>query len=72
MEERDLSLISHLSPSHPELAALMLEHRSLEKQLTGLAGRRFLSAREEHEVKALKRRKLRGRDRIEAILRAHR
>ena len=68
MEERDLRLISDITPRNPELAALMREHHRLEKQLKGLVGRRYLSEREQHEVKLLKRRKLRGRDRIEAIL----
>ncbi|HJN73095.1 MAG TPA: DUF465 domain-containing protein [Myxococcota bacterium] len=72
MEERDLSLISSLTPYNPELAALMREHGKLERELTGLVGRRFLSEREQREVKFLKRRKLRGRDRIEAILSRHR
>lgn len=72
MEKRDLSLISNLTSSNPELAMLMREHRSLEQKLDGLAGQRFLSQREQREVKVLKLKKLHGRDLIEAILSRHR
>ena len=72
MDERDLSLIQSLSPSHPELAQLYARHQELEQELDGFAGRRWLSNQDQQQVKRLKVQKLRGRDRIEAILSRHR
>ena len=72
MDPKDLELIEELAPRHPELAALWREHLELEARLERLAGRRYLTPQEELEVKRLKKIKLAGRDRIEAILAQHR
>ncbi|MCP4804365.1 MAG: DUF465 domain-containing protein [Proteobacteria bacterium] len=72
MNNRDLSLIASLSSQNPELVSLMTEHAQFEKELTAFERIRVLSPDEHARVKALKRAKLRGRDRIESILRAHR
>ena len=72
MNERDLTLIATLSPSNPELAGLVSQHADYEEQLRSLTRERWLAPQEQALVKQLKRRKLRGRDRIEAILRRHR
>jgi len=72
MERHDLDLIDRLVPEHPELVRLMEQHRHLERSLAPLAEARWLSPAEEAEERRLKRLKLVGRDRIEAILTAHR
>lgn len=72
MEERDLALIRELAPSHPELDQLWREHLELEKRLDEFDQRRYLTPEEQVERKRLQKIKLAGRDRIEAILAAHR
>lgn len=72
MTDRDRTLIASLTPAHPELASLVSQHAVYEKQLQELGRHRVLSPDEQVRVKSLKRKKLRGRDRIEAILQAHR
>ncbi len=72
MDPKDLELIEELAPRHPELAALWREHLELEARLERLARRSYLSPQEELEVKRLKKIKLAGRDRMEAILARHR
>jgi hypothetical protein len=72
MEPQDLALIECLLPSHPELRRLWQEHLRLDRELEELHGRRFLSAEEEERRQEIRKDKLAGRDRIEAILREHR
>jgi len=72
MEERDLNLISGLLPSNPELQSLMKEHQELERKIDDLDRKAFLSEDEKVEKKRLQKLKLRGRDRIEEIIKPHR
>jgi len=72
MEPRDVALIERLLPAHPELRDLWEEHLRLDRELEQLHGRRFLTREEEDRRQELRKTKLAGRDRIEAILRDHR
>lgn len=72
MEPRDVALIERLLPAHPELRGLWEEHLRLDRELEELRGRRFLTREEEVRRQELRKTKLAGRDRIEAILRGHR
>jgi hypothetical protein len=72
MEERDLALIEELIPQDEELRQLMMEHRALEQELDKYAAKRYLTPAEEMERKRMQKVKLAGKDRIEAILSAHR
>ncbi len=72
MEERDLNLITGLLPSNPELQSLMKEHQELERKIDDLDRKAFLSEDEKVEKKRLQKLKLRGRDRIEEIIKPHR
>ena len=72
MEAKDLELIQKLIPENQELAQLWSEHQKLEAKLDALASRVYLSAEEQVEVKRLKKIKLAGRDRMEAILAEYR
>ncbi len=72
MEERDLNLITGLLPSNPELRSLMKEHQELERKIDDLDRKAFLSEDEKVEKKRLQKLKLRGRDRIEEIIKPHR
>ena len=72
MEERDLNLITGLLPSNPELQSLMKGHQELERKIDDLDRKAFLSEDEKVEKKRLQKLKLRGRDRIEEIIKPHR
>ena len=72
MEMTDLELINGLMSSNQELQGLMKEHQELELKLENLNKKAFLTAEDQAEKKRLQKLKLRGRDRIEEILAAHR
>jgi len=72
MDKQDIALIEELMGENQELAALWREHQELEQKLENLAQRSYLAPDEEQEVKRLKKVKLAGRDRMEAILAEHR
>jgi uncharacterized protein YdcH (DUF465 family) len=72
MEPRDVALIERLLPAHPELRDLWEEHLRLDRELEALGERRFLDPEAAARRQELRKTKLAGRDRIEAILRDHR
>ena len=72
MEERDLKVIEELLPHNEELRRLMEEHESFKRQLRAFQEKRYLTPEEEMEKKRIQKLKLAGKDRIEAILSAHR
>jgi uncharacterized protein YdcH (DUF465 family) len=72
MEPRDIALIEHLLAADPVLRRLWEEHLRLDRELEQLHDRRFLTREEEARRQELRKTKLAGRDRIEAILRGHR
>ena len=69
MEPRDVTLIETLLPASPELRRLWEEHQRLERELESLRNRRILSSDEEAREREIRKIKLAGRDRIQAILR---
>jgi uncharacterized protein YdcH (DUF465 family) len=72
METADLTLLEELIPHNDELRNLMNDHQDFEVEIKDLGTRRWLTVDERSHLLALKKKKLRGRDRIEAILSAHR
>lgn len=72
MEKRDLELIEKYSPKDEVLAGLYEEHLNYEKELEGLENRSYLTADDQFRLRDLKKKKLAGRDRMEAILRKYR
>lgn len=70
MENRDL--VQQLAEDDVELKRLLEEHEGLEQRLDSLGKLRYLTPEEAMEQRTLKKRKLVGRDRIEAILAEHR
>ncbi len=72
MEENDLKLIRKLIPKDPELKTLWDEHLEYEEKLDQLNKRRYLSTEEDIRRKELQKLKLKGKDKIAEILRAHR
>ena len=72
MEKREEEMILSLVHQVPELGGLYAEHQDLKKQLDGLNHKHHLTPEEELEKKRIQKLKLAGKDRIMAILAAHR
>ncbi len=72
MEARDLELISTYGEKDAELKALYEEHVSYEKILEKMEGKPFLTPAEELEIKEIKKKKLAGKTKLEAILMKYR
>ncbi|GFK94563.1 hypothetical protein NNJEOMEG_02410 [Fundidesulfovibrio magnetotacticus] len=68
MDSRDLELIAKVSETDAELRALYDEHLAYEKLIEKLESKSYLNATELMEVKELKKKKLAGKTRMEAIL----
>jgi len=72
MEKYDEELISQWIDEDEELKQCVEEHREFKRKLEELERRPYLTTAEETEKKNLKKLKLRGKDRIEAILSRYR
>ena len=72
MEKREEDAILSLVDQVPELQSLYMEHQGLKKQLDTLNHKHYLTPEEELERKRLQKLKLAGKDRMMAILAAHR
>ena len=72
MNQAERALIDELVPRHDELRELVDRHRAYEDQLEEMSKRRFLSEIECMEMARIKKKKLRGKDRIHRILAEHR
>ncbi|KPJ68732.1 MAG: hypothetical protein AMJ45_01980 [Syntrophobacter sp. DG_60] len=72
MEERDEALINELINRDQILRKYWEEHLELEKRVEEYNKRLYLTPEEELEKKRLKKKKLAGKDKIEAILAKYR
>jgi hypothetical protein len=77
MEPQDVTLIESLlagasDSSHAELRRLWDDHQEFERELESLRRRLHLTPEEESREREIRKLKLAGRDRIEAILRTAR
>lgn len=72
MEKREEEMILSLFDQVPELRGLYAEHQDLKKQLDKLNHKHYLTPDEELERKRIQKLKLAGKDRMMAILAAHR
>ena len=72
MDPRDLDVIQRHVGEDETLEVLYKEHISFEKQLAKLASKLFLSPQEELQKKELQKKKLIGKDRLEALLKKYR
>lgn len=68
MNAKDLELIAGQATSDASLGRLYAEHLDYEKQLAKLDNKLFLTPREMVLRKELQKKKLQGRDKMEAIL----
>ena len=72
MELADRNLVDRFIPKNTELRQLMTNHSEFEQAIEVLTERTWLSDSDRQQLRILKKRKLRGRDRIEEILRGYR
>lgn len=72
MEKRDIELIQKYVKIDNALAGLYREHVDFEKKLEKLENKSYLTPEEQNEIKAIKKKKLSGRDQIEFILQKYR
>ena len=68
MEKRDLDLLEKYCEKDVELKALWEEHLLYERQLEKLEKKPYLSPNETKVVKEIKKKKLGGKTKIQAIL----
>ncbi len=72
MEKREAGLIEKLARENEEFKKLLEEHHNLEKDLKEYEKRGYLTPTQLMEKRKLKKLKLAGKDRMEAILRGYR
>ena len=72
MELADRLLVERFVPVNAELRALVETHERYERDINALSNRAWLSPVDRQNLRVLKKQKLRGRDRIEEILRGYR
>jgi uncharacterized protein YdcH (DUF465 family) len=72
MEVADRLLVDRFVPQNPELRSLIDAHQKFEQDIQSISARGHLTPLDGQHLRVLKKRKLRGRDRIEQILRGYR
>jgi uncharacterized protein len=68
MEALDRTLIEQYAVEDSELRSLWQQHQDYEKMIFKLEGKPFLSPAVEQEVKELKKKKLAGKTKLQALL----
>lgn len=68
MEDLDRALIEKFAVEDSELRALWQHHQDYEKMIAKLESKPFLSPAVELEVKELKKKKLAGKTKLQALL----
>jgi len=72
MELADRVLVDRFVSVNAELRTLVEAHEQYEREITELSTRAWLAPFDRQSLRVLKKKKLRGRDRIEEILRGYR
>lgn len=68
MEAQDRAIIEKYEIEDSELRALWQQHQEFEKMIVKLEGKPFLSPVVEQEIKELKKKKLAGKTKLQALL----
>ena len=68
MDQQTLESIDALRRSHPEIDTLVEDHRDLDRRVSELSERSYLTAEQDDELHRLKKQKLRIKDEIERLL----
>lgn len=71
-EREEASLRERLARENEQFRRMLCEHEELERQVQEFEQRVYLSSAEEIELKRIKKLKLAGKDRMEAMLAAYR
>lgn len=72
MEQHELELIAKYGKLDEELSLLWQKHLEYENQLEKLESKRYLTPKEESELKMIKKMKLAGKTKIQHILEKYR
>ena len=72
MEQRDIELIQKHGQQDRELSNLYKRHLEFEQELEKLENKSYLSVAEQMHRAEIKKQKLAGKDKIEAILKKYR
>lgn len=72
MEQRDLLLLEKYADSDPELKEIWNDHILYEKQVEKLDARAYRTPLEDQTLKQLKKQKLEGKTRLDALLEKYR
>ena len=72
MEVADRLLVDRFVPHNAELRTLINAHEKFEQDIERISARGHLTPSDRQHLRVLKKKKLRGRDRIEQILRGYR
>ena len=72
MEVADRLLVDRFVPQNPELRSLIDAHQKFEQDIESMSARGHLTPSDRQYLRVLKKQKLRGRDRIQQILRGYR
>ena len=71
MESQEKALIEKLAADHPELQALVDEHKAFKAQLEELGHRPYLAPEEDLERKKIQKAKLAVKDKIQRFIDDH-
>ncbi|WP_027722532.1 DUF465 domain-containing protein [Maridesulfovibrio zosterae] len=71
MEQREIDLIENLVGQDSDISALWTQHNEYKKLIDKLEAKSFLSETEIQEVKALKKKKLAGKTKLQSLLDKH-
>ena len=72
MESADRERIELAAQNNQSIKRLYDEHKFLDDKISNLETRRFLSPKEENELKTLKKKKLRGKEQLLELIEEHR
>ncbi len=72
MEQFELELIAKYGEQDEELSKLWQEHLDFERRLEKFENKRFITPKDEKEIKRLKKLKLAGKTKIQNILEKYR
>lgn len=68
MEQRDIERIEQLAAQDSQVNALWTQHNEYKKLIAKMESKSYLSETESQEVKELKKKKLAGKTKLQALL----
>ncbi|WP_319760970.1 DUF465 domain-containing protein [Maridesulfovibrio sp.] len=71
MEQREIEMIEQLVGQNSEINALWDQHKEYDKLIDKMEAKSYLSETETQEVKELKKKKLAGKTKLQALLDKH-